>query len=214
MAKQVDGFARRKERLKESIMNAALDLFHARGFKKVSINEIAAKANVSPVSIYNHFESKRGLTNAVLKKILEGIYEKQKNILTADVTYLQKMQNLFSAKMNAAYEFQGEHFQTELYGDPEIQEFIGQLMATKIYKLISDFFDEGKAEGYINPDISPQSMMTFIEVFQKGWGTMSNLPKEPEQLSEMIHDMQMLTLYGLMGKPSEVPKFGEAGKGN
>ena len=152
---KVDGFDRRKQRLKESIMNAALELFHAHGFKKVSVNEIAAKADVSPVSIYNHFESKRGLINAVLKKILEGIYEKQKSILTADVPYWQKMQNLFNAKMNAAYEFQGEHFQTELYGDPEIQEFIGQLMATKIYKLVSDFFDEGKAEV-----ISPNSLMT------------------------------------------------------
>jgi len=56
--------------------------------------------------------------------------------------------------------------------------------------------------------------MTFIEVFQKGWGDMSNLPKEPEQLSKMVHDMQMLTLYGLMGKPSDKPKFATDGKGN
>ncbi|MFC1998369.1 TetR/AcrR family transcriptional regulator [Chloroflexota bacterium] len=210
----MDGFARRKERLKESIMNAALELFNAHGFKKVSINEIAAKADVSPVSLYNHFGSKQGLVKEVLKKILEGIHEKQKSIITADVTYMQKMQNLFSAKMNAAYEFQGEHFQTEIYGDPEIQEFIGQLIAPKIYKLISDFFEEGKAKGYINPDISPQSIMTFIEVFQKGWGAISNLPKDPQQLSNMIHDMQMITLYGLMGKPSDKPKFDNQGKGN
>ena len=211
---KVDGFDRRKQRLKESIMNAAIELFQAHGFKKVSINEIADKADVSPVSIYNHFESKRGLINAVLKKILEGIYEKQKSILTADVPYWQKMQNLLNAKMNAAYEFQGEHFQTELYGDPEIQEFIGQLIATKIYKLVSDFFDEGKAEGYINPEISQESIMLFIEVFQKGWSAIANLPKEPARLSKMVYDMQMLTLYGLMGKPSNKPKFANDGKGN
>jgi len=210
----MDGFARRKERLKESIISAALELFHAHGFKKVSINEIAAKADVSPVSIYNHFGSKQGLMKAALKKILEGVYEKQKSILEADVPYWQKMQNMLNAKMNAAYEFQGEHFQTELYKDPEMQEFIHNLLATKTYKLISDFFDEGKAEGYINPDISQQAILTFIEIFQQGWAAISNLPKEPEQLSKMIHDMQMITLYGLMGKPSDKPKFDTQGKGN
>lgn len=210
----MDGFERRKERLKESIMNAALELFNAHGFKKVSIDEIARKADVSPVSIYNHFESKRGLMNAALKRIIEGVYERQKSILTADVPYWQKMQNMLSAKMNAAYEFQGEHFQADLYNDPETQKFIGELMATKIYKLISDFFDDGKAEGYINPELSQQSILTFIEVFQQGWGALSNLPKDPEQLSKMIHDMQMITLYGLMGKPSDKPKFDTQGKGN
>ncbi|MFC1905937.1 TetR/AcrR family transcriptional regulator [Chloroflexota bacterium] len=211
---KLDGFARRKERIKESIMNAAIELFRAYGFKKVSINEIAAKANVSPVSIYNHFDSKQELMKSVLKKILEGIYERQRSILTADVPYWQKMQNMLSAKMNAAYEFQGEHFQTEIYNDPEIKGFIHELMATKIYKLVSDFFDEGKAEGYINPEISQQSIMTFIEVFQQGWGALSNLPKDPAHLSKMINDMQMLTLYGLMGKPSDKPKFATDGKGN
>jgi AcrR family transcriptional regulator len=42
----MDGFERRKEQKKESIIRAALDLFMQHGFKKVSVNDVAVKANV------------------------------------------------------------------------------------------------------------------------------------------------------------------------
>ena len=210
----MDGFARRKERIKENIMNAAFELFNAHGFKKVSINEIAAKADVSPVSIYNHFGSKQGLIKNVLKKLFDQIYQRQKNIVKADVPYLEKMHGLLNAKMNAAYEFQGEHFQMELYNDPEMKQFIEDIMINKSYKLMMDFFDEGKKQGYINPELSLQSIMTFIEIFRSGWAALNNLPNDPQQLSLLIRDLFNLTFYGLMGKPSEVPKFATDGKGN
>ena len=50
----MDGFERRKEQKKESIRRAALELFQSYGFDKVSLNDIARRARVSHVTIYNH----------------------------------------------------------------------------------------------------------------------------------------------------------------
>jgi AcrR family transcriptional regulator len=66
----LDGFERRRERKKESIRRAALELFKINGIKKVSIAEIAKKAHVSPVTIYNHFGDKNTLTCDVIKQSL------------------------------------------------------------------------------------------------------------------------------------------------
>ena len=209
----MDGFTRRKERIKESIMNAALELFYAHGFKKVSIDEIAKKADVSPVSIYNHFGSKQGLVKEVLKRLFDHVHERQRSIIEADVPYYQKMQNMLAAKMNAAYEFQGEHFQMDMYNDPDMQQYINEFVTQKSNKLVMQFFDEGKKEGYINPDISSQAILTYIELFQLGWSSLKSLPKGPDRLSKMIHDLQILTLYGFMGKPDAEPKFGNTEKG-
>ena len=52
---EMDGFERRKEQKKESIRRAALELFQNYGFKKVSVNDIAERAGVSQVTIYNGF---------------------------------------------------------------------------------------------------------------------------------------------------------------
>lgn len=49
----MNGFERRKERKKESIRQAAMQLFMEHGMRKVSIGEIADKAGVSQVTIYN-----------------------------------------------------------------------------------------------------------------------------------------------------------------
>ena len=57
----MDGFEKRREQKKKDILKAALSLFQQYGVQKVTISEIAKKANVSQVTIYNYFESKDNL---------------------------------------------------------------------------------------------------------------------------------------------------------
>ncbi len=54
---------RERQRLKamRTIQERALDLFDARGFGAVTIEEIAAAAEVSPSSVYRYFGTKEGL---------------------------------------------------------------------------------------------------------------------------------------------------------
>jgi AcrR family transcriptional regulator len=63
---QLDGFQRRRELKKSHILQAALALFMEFGIQKVSIKEIAAKANVSQVTIYNYFGGKDQLVHDVI----------------------------------------------------------------------------------------------------------------------------------------------------
>jgi AcrR family transcriptional regulator len=208
----MDGFARRKERLKESIMSAALELFHAHGFKRVSINEIAAKAGVSPVSIYNHYGSKDVLIQNVVKRLLDGIYEKREAIFKAKISFPEKMQQMLTAKTSAAYDFQGEHFQIDVYNDPELQDYIENVVMKKTNEQMTAFFDEGKRGGYINPEFSPAAINIYFEIFRQGWAGLKNLPKDPKQLSQLIHELFNLSLYGFMGKPSDKPNFDAKGR--
>ena len=43
---------------KEDILKAAKELFSMYGYKKVSMNEIAEKANVTKKTIYSYFKDK------------------------------------------------------------------------------------------------------------------------------------------------------------
>ncbi|MEO3795469.1 TetR/AcrR family transcriptional regulator [Nonomuraea sp. B10E15] len=52
---------RKKRRTRQSISEAALGLFVARGFDSVTIAEVAAAAEVSVNTVYNYFESKEDL---------------------------------------------------------------------------------------------------------------------------------------------------------
>jgi AcrR family transcriptional regulator len=49
------------------IINAARDMFYSRGYPKVSMEDIAERAGVSRVSLYNYFTSKLELFTMVMK---------------------------------------------------------------------------------------------------------------------------------------------------
>ncbi|MEM7550187.1 MAG: helix-turn-helix domain-containing protein [Bacteroidota bacterium] len=65
---------------KESIINAALELFAKEGFKATSTSKVAKAAGVSEGLIFRHFENKEGLLDAILK---EG--EERVKVLFADI---------------------------------------------------------------------------------------------------------------------------------
>lgn len=54
------------DRTRRKLLDAATRLFYERGIPGVGVNDIAATAEVSKLSLYKHFHSKAGLVEAVL----------------------------------------------------------------------------------------------------------------------------------------------------
>src|SRR5690554_5735283 len=100
----MDGFERRREQKKKDILQAALDLFMKYGTQKVSVSEIAKKANVSQVTIYNYFESKDLLINEVLKYYIDKVWNEQIQILDSDLPFNEKLQTIAFQKHEIAHE--------------------------------------------------------------------------------------------------------------
>ena len=55
---------RKKERVREQIRQAALDLFDQRDFDSVTVDEIAERAEVSKSTLFRYFETKEDLVFA------------------------------------------------------------------------------------------------------------------------------------------------------
>lgn len=69
------------EKKRGQILEAAVEEFQKRGFVGASMDRIAELANVSKRTVYNHFESKEALFNAIVGLMFEEARE------TVDVTY-------------------------------------------------------------------------------------------------------------------------------
>jgi AcrR family transcriptional regulator len=54
------------DKIKESIVKAAQDLFRKYGYHKTSVNEIAKKAKIAKATIYKYFDSKEALLHSIL----------------------------------------------------------------------------------------------------------------------------------------------------
>jgi AcrR family transcriptional regulator len=66
----------RAEERRETILDAALEVFAQHGFNGASIDEIAHAAGVSKALIYEHFPSKRDLHFSLLERHVREIFER------------------------------------------------------------------------------------------------------------------------------------------
>lgn len=67
-APQAPGRQRRTEMKRAAILDAAEELFVSEGFDVVSVDAIAARAEVSKRTVYDHFGDKRALFHGVLER--------------------------------------------------------------------------------------------------------------------------------------------------
>lgn len=62
-----------KEEIRKSILDAAVDAFYARGYRKASMRDIAHGAGITPGNIYSYFKSKDELFRHVLRDAMQRL---------------------------------------------------------------------------------------------------------------------------------------------
>jgi len=195
----MDGFDRRKERKKEAIHQAAIELFKAFGFRKVSIADIASRAGVSPTTIYNHFGTKEELVRDVIKRLLEETVHKYWAIMDSHRPFLERLNLIIFDKTELSRQYEGELVQAVASDDPVVQEYV-ESMYKEAVKRMAVFFREGKRLGYVNPDVSEEATLLYFDILRRGFLAHPEVFQSPEHNAELVRDMASIYLYGLMGK--------------
>ena len=193
-------YERRLERNKERILRATLELFQVHGIKKTTTNDIARKAGVSPATVYNHFGSKEDLVRAAVRYFLTGVAADFRKIFEGDLSFLEKMEQVILYKSDMLGQYQGELMQTIISEDPEIRRLVDSVYLVEIRQSIIDFYEEGKRQGYVNPELSAETIMRFSEIVRKGMAAESSLSEDPEHNRKLMQELTPLFLYGILGK--------------
>lgn len=195
----MDGFEKRREQKKESIRRAALDLFQAHGFRKVSVSEIARRAGVSQVTIYNYFGNKEALVNDVIRWFIGILVERYLAVMTSDRPFAGKLEEIVFDKSEIAAQFHGELLTTFIRTNPDLQGWVEKMMGEKIKPAVEDFFRTGIREGFIDASLSTGTIMTYFEIIRRGfYGSpelVDRVGRDPVLMKELIR----LITYGLNG---------------
>lgn len=195
--KRTNGFERRKEQSREKVRKAALELFKAYGFEQVTVTHIARKADVSQVTIYNHFGSKEELVREIIKALLDDILEKYQAILKGDGTFTEKLERLILEKIEILNHFQGELVATMYQCDPKIQQIAEPLTQQKLSHLTIELFNEGKREGYIKAELSDEVILSYYEILRRGILASSRLIGQEYNI-KLARELVDLFLNGLV----------------
>ena len=196
----MNGFKRKKEQKKWVILEAALELFKIHGFKKVSISDIARKADVSQVTIYNHFGSKDGLIREVVKALLLRILEKAREIIREDKSFPEKLEAIVFDKTKIASEYHGELMQAAIQSDPEMRSWIESWWERDARQVTIDLIEEGKRQGYIHTQQAEEAIVLYLEILRRGVFASPDLLANMRPDLELYRELNNLFIYGLVGK--------------
>ncbi|RKL66078.1 TetR family transcriptional regulator [Salipaludibacillus neizhouensis] len=191
----MDGFQRRKALKKTKILKAALDLFKAHGVQKVSVAEIANKANVSQVTIYNYFESKDKLMEETIIYYVDQAWLEAEELLSSDVSFPEKIKLLIFNKKEAASNIHEDfylYFMKEYSnGSSYIEEFYEKKAIPKMVEL----FNEGRKKGFVDPEISNEAIMFYIYMIKE------YMQREDvyDKILPYTEDITKLLFYGIAG---------------
>jgi len=88
------------DRKREAIVRAAIIEFRANGFDATSVDQVAARADVSKRTLYNHFPSKDELFAEILRVVLQGSGSRQAALpYRADAPLRAQLLELLMQKM-------------------------------------------------------------------------------------------------------------------
>ncbi|MCU9612903.1 TetR/AcrR family transcriptional regulator [Caldibacillus lycopersici] len=195
----MDGFERRREQKKKNILEASLQLFKTFGVAKVTIPEIAKQAEVSQVTIYNYFGSKDHLVHEVIIYYVNQIWVDYEQLFGSDLPFPDKIKQIIFEKKETASNIHEDffHYFIKEYADEE--SYVEKFYREKALGRFIELFDEGKKQGYIDPNLSNEAIIFYIqmvsEYFQKN-------EVDPHFLS-LTEDLTKIFFYGIVGNQAK-----------
>lgn len=186
----MNGYERRKHKKTAQIFEAALRLTEKYSFGKISVNEIAAAAGVSPATIFNYFGTKENLYTQMLENWADEQIGEYERILGSDLPFPDKIKSIWTAEAGNLKRLYGG--MNEI-GEPGVWRAAEQGMARKIEAFFVKLIERGKAEGFIPPAYSDETMLKYFGMY------MNELKQtyDPRQTDELL----TMFFYGL-SKPT------------
>jgi len=153
---------------RERIITAAVRLWReTHNVNKVSLEDIAKEAGVSPTTIYNNFGTRDGLVEKVVKHLTGEMLHKQWAAVKSDLPFPLKIQAMFSVKMATIQDMQTELLD-KFSTDSVVRQYLDEVYEAEIKPMMTAIIGEGKQQGYINPELPDDVIMLYLNMMKAG----------------------------------------------
>ncbi len=190
--------------MREIILLKAKELFRAKGFAAVSINDIVDAVGVTKPTLYHYFKDKENLFLQVLVAMLESGHQNfsqgiadipgfEERLYTLALGYFQYSPTSIATVMRDAREYLSPENQTRFY----------EAMETSIMKPISEIFDAAIATGEL-PARDTHLLAGLFASFLDTTLTVFRLQNASEdEIIATSRDMVSVFLYGIKTPPAK-----------
>ena len=162
----------------EAIVGAARTLFWKHGIRRVTIEEICEKAEVSKMTCYKYFSNKTAIAKYLLEDMFESGVKAYREIYNSDIPYEEKVKKVVDLKISNAHEMSQELLDDIYkYHDEGLFETI-ETIKKKMIGIYLDDIREAQKAGEIRNDVKPEFMLYFLN-----------------NLTEMLTDQRVVRIY-------------------
>ncbi|MBT4485130.1 MAG: TetR/AcrR family transcriptional regulator [Candidatus Latescibacteria bacterium] len=195
----IDENTRKKSKKLNQIVETSEYLFKRFGIKRVTVEEICRKANVSKMTFYKYFPNKIELVKHLFNNWFDEGYSKLAKINAMNVSIAEKLRLMIEWKMGFLSEMSPEFIEEFVHVDSELMGFMQEYMQ-RSYKRFMEYFIGWQKNGDIRPGIRPELFIAVLDKLQELFGD-DNLRKHYHDHIEFAHELHKLFFYGIVSRP-------------
>ena len=180
----------------QNLINTARELFFKHGTKRVTIEEICEKADVSKMTFYKFFRNKDDLATKILSELKNRIFNEQNEIMNQNIPFIDKIKGILNHFIMTSEELE-DIFLDEMSGTNEAFVNFFSTLKNNSNQLMVDFIKQGQQEGVIRKSLKPELILYLAEVMENvmnGDRMKSIVPDPHERIDLMLN----LTFYGIV----------------
>ena len=178
------------------ILLTARDLFWKHGFRRVSVDELCKKAEVSKMTFYRYFPNKTELAKTMYNNVVQDAMQKFRNLMQEDIPVREKIKKIIEFKTEGTKEISREFMEDFYLGsEPELKAFVDKTTKELWNSLINDYKSAQK-KGVFRDDFKPEFLVQisfkFVEFINDE--KLAGLYETPQ---EFILELTNLITYGI-----------------
>ena len=178
------------------LIEAGRKYFWKYGFRRVTIDEICKEADVSKMTFYRCFENKTDLAVTIFDEVVRVSIEKFNEIIKADITPSEKLQQILVMKMEGTDEISRE-FMLDFYSssDTGLKDYVenATMMA---WKEVIDGFRYAQEMGWFRKDFKPEFLF-YLSQKLVPMATDEELLKLYDKPQDLIMEFANFFTYGI-----------------
>jgi len=188
-----------KKNIPIEILEAAKELFLKHGFKRISIEDICNKVNVSRRTFYVYYENKNDLLIKLLEQIREESLREVFAITNSNLSFPEKLIQITDYNI-AQLEQMTPEFLADIY-DPSFVEVREHYESERAYfqEWMRNFFAEAQKRGDIRNDLDIDFLQRFINHVIASYKNIEIVKRYPNT-ALLMRKVADVLLYGILGK--------------
>ena len=175
---------------RRTIVRTAAEAFLERGYRRVSMDDLAAQLAISKRTLYEHFETKEALLQAVVDRFMDSLERGGDELMADDSLSLEEKIEQIGTTLAAHLQDVDRSFVEDLErGAPEVARRLSERRQNRMHAMMHTLITEGQKQGTVRADVPAEVVIEMLVACTEQLATatvLRRLPIPPREVAPMI----------------------------